>query len=74
MSSDKNDIEVFIEHVDSKFDAIMEVMLPMRDDVESLKNDMDKVKADINVIKAAVTDNSEQLNHHETRITHLEAG
>jgi hypothetical protein len=41
--------------------------------VGRLEKDMSEVKSDVKVIKAAVTDISQQLKHHDNRLTHLEA-
>jgi hypothetical protein len=73
MSSDSDNIQILMEDVQAKFDAIMEVVLPSRKDIEQLKLDMNEVKADVKVIKAAVIDNSSQINDNERRTTQLEA-
>lgn len=72
MLSEKKMI-VFLEDVNSKFDAIMEVVLPMREDVAKLKTDMDEVKADLKIVKAVVTDHSIEQNDIKARVSHLEA-
>ncbi len=75
MSSDKDNLEVVLEDMNGKFDAIMEILIPMRDQVAgmpSMKDDIREIKTDVKIIKAVLTEHSSQLNNHEARITHLE--
>lgn len=66
--------QVLIEDLDSKFDAVIEMVGQMRDDVKSLAKqvDLEEIKSDVKVVKAAVTDISHTLHDHEARITNLE--
>ena len=75
MNSDKDNLHIILEDINAKFDRLVESneQINVRLDHTATKEELAEVKADIKVIKAVVTDQSGQLNHHETRITHLEA-
>lgn len=60
--------------MNSKFDAVLEAVSQIRDDIKGLarKDDLEEVKQDVKIIRAAVTDLSSQVTNHEQRITTLE--
>jgi len=69
-------VTVIIEDMNSKFDAVIESVSGLTTDVKELKKiipDVAELKDDVKVIRVAVTDQTKQLNDHETRITSLEA-
>jgi hypothetical protein len=72
MSPDDNNTQVILEHMDSQFAKLAEMISQTRDEI-ARKVELAEVKADTKVIKAAVTEHSGQLNDHEQRLTHLEA-
>jgi hypothetical protein len=65
-----------IEETNSNVKAILEIVVPMQQDVIELKRitaDIPGMKQDIKIIKAAVKSTSIQVTNHEHRITCLEA-
>lgn len=67
MSSGNDNLQVILEDMNSKFEAVMELLVPMHQDVAEVKakqSEQDEIKSDIKVIKAAVTDQSHQLTDH----------
>ncbi|MES2971257.1 MAG: hypothetical protein V4702_02980 [Patescibacteria group bacterium] len=71
MSDDHTDL--VLEDMNSKFDAVIELVTQMRDDMKQLakQSDLQEVKADIKTIKAAVTDLSQQVEKHEQQLASL---
>lgn len=70
-----NHTDLVLEDMNSKFDAVVELVSQIRDDVKTLakQKDLEEVKQDVKVIRAAVIDLSSQVNDHEKRLTSLEA-
>ena len=70
-----DNIGILIEYLNSKFDAVIELVGQMRQDMKTLakQEDLEEVKRDIKVIKAAVTDLSHQVDKHEKQLAQLEA-
>jgi chromosome segregation ATPase len=69
-----------IEETNSNVRAILEIVVPMQQDVIQLKKDvgllkeeMIEVKADIRTMKVALTAGSKDVKDHERRITRLES-
>jgi hypothetical protein len=73
MSNDHTNI--ILEEMNSKFDAVVEAVGQMQDDIKTLAKqaDLDEIKADIKIVKAAVVDHSNHINDHEKRVTRLES-
>lgn len=65
---------LLIEDLDTKFDAVIELVGQMRNDMKGLakQEDLEEVKADVKAIKAALTDTNIDLINHDKRITFLE--
>lgn len=64
-----------IEETNSNVKAILEIVVPMQQDVIQLKKDVAEIpgiKHDVKIIKAAIQDLSIQIKDHEHRITRLE--
>ncbi len=82
MNSMKQDIAYLgakIEETNSNVKTILEIVVPMQQDVAQLKEDMVEVKqdiveikADIQTIKKVLKVTNEQVDNHEHRITRLE--
>lgn len=78
MNSMKQDIAYLgakIEETNSNVKAILEIVVPMQQDVIQLKKEVAKlpgIEQDIKIIKAAVRDTGAQVKDHEHRITRLE--
>ncbi|HXH26747.1 MAG TPA: hypothetical protein VNG90_02545 [Candidatus Acidoferrum sp.] len=67
--------DVLLEDMNGKFDAIMEMLIPMREELNEVKKltaEIPELKTDIKIIKAVLTDSGKQLQDHERRITRLE--
>lgn len=61
-------LEVLIEHMDSKFDALVEMMLYIKETMvtrEEFNQEIGEIKSEIKAIKAALADASRQSNRHE---------
>lgn len=74
MSDDKDYTGVLLEDINSKMDAVVEVVGQIQDQVKNLptKDEFQELRTDVKVIKGVVTDQSKQLTDHEERITILE--
>jgi len=77
---EKNHLEVLLEDMHSKFDAVTELVSGMAEDVTTLKEDVGALsvnvatlKDDVHVIKAVVTEQSGELKETKERLTALEA-
>jgi len=71
-----SDNDILLEHMDNRFDAVIEAVGQMQDQLKvlpAMQADLEEVKSDVKTIKAVVTDQSSQLNDHETRISVLES-
>lgn len=68
-----NYLGVILEDIQSKLQMIAETLAPLPGAVSQLQTDVTEIKSDLKVLKAVVTDHSEHINNHETRITRLEA-
>lgn len=75
MATDDNYTNVLLEDMNSKVQALFEIVtttMATKDDIAKLTDEFDEVKSDVKVIKTAVTDLSSTVNDHEARIVHLE--
>lgn len=78
MNSMKQDIAYLgakIEETNSNVKAILEIVVPMQQDVIQLKKEVAEIpmmQQDIKIIKAVVQDIGSQVKDHEHRITRLE--
>lgn len=57
-----------MEHMDSKFDAVVEMMLYIKETMVTkaeFNREIDEIKNDIKAMKAAIADASRQSNRHE---------
>lgn len=74
MSKDDNYTNVILKDIKGKFEQILELMTTVAKDVDlkATQADVGAIKTDVKIIKAAVTDQSQVLSDHETRITSLE--
>jgi len=64
-----------LEAINDQLKAILEgqsAMAQVPSDIAEIKQDLLEVRSDLKVVKAAVTDQTHQLNDHETRLTTLE--
>ena len=71
-----SDNDILLEHMDNRFDAVIEAVGQMQDQLKvlpAMQADLEEVKSNVKTIKAVVTDQSSQLNDHETRISVLES-
>ncbi len=68
-----NHTDIVLEDMNSKFDAVIELVTQMREDMKQLakQEDLEEVKADVKIIKAAITDLSHQVEKHEQQLTSL---
>ncbi len=79
MNSMKRDIAYLgaqIEETNTNVKAILEIVVPMQQDMIQLKKEVSRIpgiEQDIKIIKAAVRDTNQQVNDHERRITRLES-
>jgi len=76
---EKNHLEVLLEDMHSKFDAVNELVTGMSEDVQVLKQDVgtlstnvSTLKDDVHVIKTVVTEQSGELKDTRDRLTALE--
>lgn len=70
-----NYTNVLLEEMNGKFDAVLEIVVDMRNKMQLdmvTKDEFNEVKTDIQIIKAAITDTNHQVQNHERRITKLE--
>ncbi|HSX16844.1 MAG TPA: hypothetical protein VLH86_01960 [Patescibacteria group bacterium] len=61
-------LEALMEHMDSKFDAVVEMMLYIKETMVTkaeFNREIDEIKNDIKAMKAAIADASRQSNRHE---------
>lgn len=61
-------IGALLEHMDRKFDIVMEALAPipqMQRDIAELKADVAILKSDMIAVKAAITNLSQYNNKHE---------
>ncbi len=74
-NNDDDRIGSVLEHLEDQLKAILEgqaALASVPGAIDELKQDMDEVKTNTKAIKTAVTDQTHQLNNHETRIADLE--
>ncbi|HSH18173.1 MAG TPA: hypothetical protein VK978_02215 [Candidatus Saccharimonadales bacterium] len=73
--SDSNYTDVLLEDMNSKFDVVLEAVMAMREDMQTLakQHDLEQIKSDVRIIKAAVTDLSAQVQDHESRLSELKS-
>lgn len=69
-----NYTNVLLEEMNSKFDAVLEMVGGMNDKIIDIQSNMATKDAleEVKTIKSAVTDTSHQVQNHERRITKLE--
>ena len=72
-------VAVLLEDLNSKFDAVTELVTGVAKDVSVVKTDLAEAKTDlgevkdtVRTIKAAVTDQTHELKDHDKRLRHLE--
>jgi outer membrane murein-binding lipoprotein Lpp len=72
-------VGVLLDDINSKFDAVVEVVGSVAGDVQTLKStvevlkdDMYEFESDVKAIKAAVIDQTHELTDYEHRIVSLE--
>jgi|GEM_PF-3104328 peptidoglycan hydrolase CwlO-like protein len=77
---DRNYVAALVEDINSKFDLLVEIVVPMqkdvavlKEDMKILKKDMREVKADIKTLQTALTATNKDIRGHGRRITRLEA-
>ncbi|HUD07182.1 MAG TPA: hypothetical protein VMR34_04820 [Candidatus Saccharimonadales bacterium] len=71
----KDHLEVLLEDIDGKMQALAEGMSLLQADSREIKKSVahiSKIEDDIKAIKAAVTDHNRVLDDHGVRITSLE--
>jgi hypothetical protein len=75
MTTDKNHTDVLLEDIHAKFDAILEIVAPMRKkltEIRTIVDDIPEMKDDIAVIKKVIKETNIKVRDHEQRITKLE--
>ena len=75
MAHDENYRDVLLEDMNGKIDTILEIVVPMRQELTAVKRiveDIPEIKADIQTIKHVLKITNDQVRDHETRITKLE--
>lgn len=73
MAKKDNHTDVLLEDIQSKFDAIIEIVVPTREEVALIKEDVTILKEDAAVIKAAVTRSNKKAIELDERVGRLEA-
>lgn len=73
MEDERRYTNVLLEDINSKFDLLIEIILPMSKTVKQLQQDITQVTSDVTVIKKVVRDHSGTLHNHKYRITRLES-
>jgi hypothetical protein len=70
-----SDTDILLEDINCKFDAVLEAVGGIRQEMKDLAklSDLDELKADVKTIKTVVTSQSHQLDNHENRINVLES-
>lgn len=70
-----NHTDAILEAIKGQLSAILEgqeAMSRVPSDIQKLKEDISEIKDDVHAIKTAVTDQSKQLDTHDTRLSKLE--
>lgn len=70
-----NYTDVLLESMNDKMNTILEIVVPMRQEVTEIKKvvaDIPEIKADIRTIKAAVHATNQEVKQHDRRIDRLE--
>src|SRR5438270_5048429 len=74
-SSDDDRVGFVLEHLEDQLKAILEgqaALAGVPGQLQNIDERLGRVEDDVKAIKLAVTDQTNQLNKHETRITDLE--
>ena len=74
-SNDDDRISFVLEHLEDQLKAILEgqsALAGVPIQLQNIDDRLGRVEDDVKAIKVAVTDQTQQLNNHETRITDLE--
>ncbi|HRQ98197.1 MAG TPA: hypothetical protein PK265_02650 [Candidatus Saccharibacteria bacterium] len=74
MNDDNNYTDVLLEDINSKMDAVFEVVQDTRDQIKTLarQSDLESLQGDVQLIRTALTDTTAQINKQDQRITKLE--
>ncbi len=76
MAKNQNYTDSILEDINSKFDAILEIVIPMKkkvDRIPQIESDIAGIRADTRTMRIAMTETNKQVGNHETRITRLES-
>ena len=74
--SNMSRVQALFEDLASRFDALVEIFIPMRKELTEVKELVSRIpaiEADIKVMKLALTQTNTEVKDHEHRITRLEA-
>lgn len=74
MNNNNNYTDVLLEDINSKMDAVFEVVQDTRDQIKTLarQSDLESLQGDVQLIRTALTDTTAQINKQDQRITKLE--
>lgn len=73
MAFDERYTQVMLEDITNKFDIVLELLIPLAQDVAVLKRDMAVVKEDLKLDRAMLKAHNIDLEEHDRRILALEA-
>lgn len=74
MNDNSNYTDVLLEDINSKMDAVFEVVQDTRDQIKTLarQSDLESLQSNVQLIRTALTDTTAQINKQDQRITKLE--
>ena len=74
MNNNNNYTDVLLEDINSKMDAVFEVVQDTRDQIKTLarQSDLESLQSNVQLIRTALTDTTAQINKQDQRITKLE--
>ncbi|HRN97546.1 MAG TPA: hypothetical protein PLZ58_03830 [Candidatus Saccharibacteria bacterium] len=74
MNDNNNYTDVLLEDINSKMDAVFEVVQDTRDQIKTLarQSDLESLQSNVQLIRTALTDTTAQINKQDQRITKLE--
>lgn len=74
MNDNNNYTDVLLEDINSKMDAVFEVVQDTRDQIKTLarQSDLESLQSNVQLIRTAITDTTAQINKQDQRITKLE--
>lgn len=75
MSKSENYTNAILEDINSKFDAVLEIVTPLvtlPEQVRRLQSEVDAIRTDIKTMGFVVKDHSGQLRTHDGRLLNLE--